>query len=93
MLQKEFKTTPTYVEVVGKNVAEAGYTMAVMLVLGDNPPKQSVPFSRVKSFAKIHELSNVLGGCRVVLGVGRHAFKKKAEQQASFNALKAVKVS
>ena len=93
MLQKEFKTTPTYVEVVGKNVAEAGYTMAVMLVLGDNPPKQSVPFSRVKSFAKIHELSNVLGGCRIVLGVGRHAFKKKAEQQASFNALKAVKVS
>lgn len=93
LIQKEFKTTPTYVEIQGKDIADSGYTMAVMLVLGENPPKQSVPFSRVKTFAKIHELSGVLGGCRIVLGVGKHAFKKKAEQLACFNALKAVKVS
>jgi dsRNA-specific ribonuclease len=98
LIQKEFKTTPTYMEVIAPNKdgsgaagGENGYTMAAMLVLGENPPKQSVPFSRLKTFAKIHELSNMLGGCRIVLGVGKHAFKKKAEQLASFNALKSIK--
>lgn len=90
LIQKEFKTTPTYVD-LGTPDGE-GYNMAVQLVLGENPPTEAVPFARVKTIEKIHTLSGMLGGCRVTLGVARHAFKKKAEQQASFNALHSLKV-
>jgi len=91
LIQKEFKITPTYVD-LGAPEGE-GYMMAVMLVLGDNPPAEAVPFARVKTIAQIHALSNMLGGCRITLGVAKHAFKKKAEQQASLNALKALKAA
>jgi dsRNA-specific ribonuclease len=90
LVQKEFKTTPTYVD-LGAPEGE-GYRMAVQLVLGENPPAEAVPFARVKTIEKIHALSGMLGGCRVTLGVARHAFKKKAEQQASLNALRSLKV-
>lgn len=91
LIQKEFKTTPTYVD-LGVSDGD-GYRMAVMLVLGDNPPAEAVPFDRVKTMEQIHALSNMLGGCRITLGIAKHAFKKKAEQQASLNALKALKVA
>jgi dsRNA-specific ribonuclease len=89
LIQKEFKTTPTYVD-LGTPEGE-GYRMAVMLVVGSSPPAEAVPLERVKTIAQIHALSNMLRGCRVTLGVARHAFKKKAEQQASLNALQALK--
>ena len=88
LIQKEFKTTPTYVD-LGAPDGE-GYRMAVMLVLGDRPPVEPIPLDRVKTVAQIHALSGMLGGCRVTLGVARHTFKKKAEQQASLNALTAL---
>jgi dsRNA-specific ribonuclease len=89
LIQKEFKTTPTYVD-LGAPEGE-GYRMAVMLVLGDKPPTEAVPLERVKTISQIHALAKMLGGCRITLGIARHAFKKKAEQQASLNALKALK--
>lgn len=89
LIQKEFKTTPTYVD-LGAPEGE-GYKMAVMLVLGESPPTEAVPLERVKTIPQIHALANMLGGCRVTLGVAKHTFKKKAEQQASLNALKALK--
>ena len=89
LVQKEFKTTPTYVD-LGAPEGE-GYRMAVQLVLGERPPDEAIPLERVKTIAQIHALTNMLGGCRVTLGVAKHAFKKKAEQQASLNALKALK--
>ena len=82
-IQKEFKTTPEYLEI--SYDSESGYEMGVYLCVGQSIHQvnrsSAVEFSRFGSFAKIHEtiLSNPV---LVFLGKATHKIKKKAEQLA-----------
>jgi len=91
-IQKEFKTTPDYLEI--RHDVEQGYEMGVYLCLG-KPLHQmkiedSVPFSKYGSFAKIQEELLVKSFVFVFLGSGLHKIKKKAEQIASELAINAI---
>ena len=84
-IQKEFKTTPDYLEI--SHHLDQGYEMGVYLCLG-KPIHQmkleaSVPFSKYGSFQKIQEELAQKGSVFVFLGSGIHKIKKKAEQIAS----------
>jgi dsRNA-specific ribonuclease len=84
-IQKEFKTTPDYLEI--SHHLEQGYEMGVYLCLG-KPLHQmklsdSVPFQKYGSFQKIQEELAAKGHVFVFLGSGLHKIKKKAEQIAS----------
>jgi len=83
-IQKEFKTTPDYLEI--SHQLEQGYEMGVYLCLG-KPIHQmklaeSVPFQHYGSFQKIQEELVQKGSIFVFLGSGTHKIKKKAEQIA-----------
>lgn len=90
-IQKEFKTTPEYVE-IGHN--EAGYNMGVYLCLGQpiwkSNPSSAVPFDKFKSLEAIHTQSKITPCLIVFLGKGVHRIKKKAEQMACEDALKRI---
>jgi hypothetical protein len=91
-IQKEFKTTPDYLEI--RHDAEQGYEMGVYLCLG-KPLHQmkienSVPFSKYGSFAKIQEELLLKTFVFVFLGSGLHKIKKKAEQIASELAINSI---
>jgi ribonuclease-3 len=89
-IQKEFKTTPEYIEL--SHNPENGYEMGVYLCVGQ-PIHQfklidAKPFSSYGSFmniqAELLEKDNVF----VFLGSGTHKIKKKAEQIACEIAIK-----
>jgi dsRNA-specific ribonuclease len=88
-VQKEFKTTPDYIEIDVDS--EAGYTMGVYLRLG--VPLHAVkhtdaePMSRYRSFARVKAALDDQGSVFVLLGQGTHKIKKKAEQIACERAL------
>ena len=91
-IQKEFKTTPDYLEI--SHQAEQGYEMGVYLCLG-KPIHQmtiaeSVPFSAYGSFQKIQEELLKKSCVFVFLGSGVHKIKKKAEQIASEVSIKTI---
>ena len=83
-IQKEFKTTPEYVELSYDN--EHGYEVGVYLCLGlsihDVNPKKARDFSEFNSFEKINELLSNEDKLFIFLGDGIHKIKKKAEQLA-----------
>ena len=84
-IQKEFKTTPDYLEI--SHQAEQGYEMGVYLCLGkpihQMKIEESKPFSFYGSFQKIQEELLKKTYVFVFLGSGLHKIKKKAEQIAS----------
>ena len=91
-IQKEFKTTPDYIEI--KHDVDQGYEMGVYLCLG-KPLHQmnimeSIPFSKYGSFEKIQEELIAKSAVFVFLGSGIHKIKKKAEQIASEIAIKMI---
>jgi dsRNA-specific ribonuclease len=91
-IQKEFKTTPDYLEI--SHHLEQGYEMGVYLCLG-RPIHQmkltdSVPFQNYGSFQKIQEDYAMKGHVFVFLGSGIHKIKKKAEQIASELSIKVI---
>lgn len=85
-IQKEFKTTPHYMEISQYDIVN-GYHMGVYLCLGqplynlnhDN----SIPITKFSNFQKIHEYMSIHGKVFIFLGEGKHKIKKKAEQMAS----------
>ena len=84
-IQKEFKTTPDYIE-LGRDM-EVGYTMGVYLCLGqeiyETSPAAAVPFSDLKTFEAVHAACEAAGGrILVFLAQASHKIKKKAEQLA-----------
>lgn len=93
-IQKEFKVTPHYMEVV-EHSAESGYHMGVYLCLGQPvfglTHYNSVPCSNFKSFHEIHHLMSTTGRIFLFLGEGIHKIKKKAEQVACETALRLLK--
>lgn len=84
-VQKEFKTTPDYVELSERD-DETGYHMGVCLCLGQQihevTPAQAVPFEQFGSFAAIQTELAQQRPVFVLLGEGKHKVKKKAEQTA-----------
>lgn len=90
-IQKEFKVTPDYLEVVEHN-ADTGYHMGVYLCLGqpiyDVVPSQSIPLKKFKSYYEIHQYMSQHNKIFVFLGEGIHKIKKKAEQIACDSAIR-----
>ena len=90
-IQKEFKTTPHYMEVSEYNT-ETGYNMGVYLCLGQNTFDlkhfQSVNINTFNSFADIHQFMSENKKGLIFLGQGTHKIKKKSEQIACFEAIK-----
>ena len=89
-IQKEFKTTPMYIE-RGYN-QDTGYHMGVYLCLGHNIHNQSydtaIKYTALnKTFAEIKLLHDKGDKFFLLLGEAKHKIKKKAEQQACLVAL------
>jgi dsRNA-specific ribonuclease len=89
-IQKEFKTTPYYMEISEYN-QETGYNMGVYLCLGQNPTNikhfESVSIKTYNSYADIHQYMSIHKKTFIYLGEGTHKIKKKAEQIACNTAI------
>ena len=83
-IQKEFKTTPHYLEI--SYAPDSGYEMGVFLCVGKPIHQVSVsdahPYSEFGSFSRIQDVLSEQGHVFVYLGHGVHKIKKKAEQIA-----------
>ena len=92
-IQKEFKTTPEYVE-LGHN--EHGFNMGVYLCVGQpiwkTSPAAAVPFDKFKTLEAVQVQLRHTPSMLVYLGKGTHKIKKKAEQLACEAALKKIQV-
>ena len=91
-VQKEFKTTPAYLEM--SHNADAGYEMGVYLCVGiqlhEVKIKEAKPFSLYGSFLNVQKHLQENGWVFVFLGSGTHKIKKKAEQIACEVAIKQI---
>jgi dsRNA-specific ribonuclease len=91
-IQKEFKTTPDYIEI--SHDMDTGYNMGVYLCIGKQihqfKPRDAIPFSQYGSFASIQQAFTENGYAFVFLGSGTHKIKKKAEQIACEAAIASV---
>jgi len=88
-VQKEFKTTPAYLE-IARDI-EHGYTMGVYICIGQSihtmHPKKAEPYKTYGSFHSIQEDLSMNKPIFVCLGTGTHRVKKKAEQSACEEAI------
>ena len=95
-IQKSFKVTPDYLEVVPYS-NDIGYHMGVYLCLGQSIHNMnhghSIPITHFNSIQDIHEYMSIHGRILVVLGEGKHKIKKKAEQMACENAVRALQMT
>jgi len=93
-IQKEFKVTPHYVEIV--HDPDEGYKMGVYLCLGQQiynvSHKDALHISKFKSFAAIHDHVLQNGKIFLFMGDGQHKIKRKAEQMACEIAINAIKL-
>jgi dsRNA-specific ribonuclease len=91
-IQKEFKTTPDYLEI--QHDPESGYTMGVYLCLGKEiyhmDYKDAIKYSELNSFANIRKQYEDKGYILVHFASGTHKIKKKAEQMACEFALQCM---
>ena len=90
-IQKEYKVTPDYLEVVEHN-PEMGYHMGVYLCLGQPihtvKPSHAISINKFTSHNDIHNLMSKNNKAFVFLGEGKHKIKKKAEQMACEDAIR-----
>ena len=88
-IQKEFKTTPCYVELPHEH--DDGYYMGVYLCIGQQLHETSVAnaidFESLKSFNAIHDYLAVNNKILVFLSSAYHRIKRKAEQLACEKAI------
>ena len=93
-IQKEFKTTPDYLEI--EHDPEDGYVMGVYLRIGiplhEVSHNTSSPFSNYGNFAKIQQSLLEKEHVFIFLGQGTHKIKKKAEQIACESALNCLDI-
>ena len=91
-IQKEFKTTPDYLEI--QHDVDFGYTMGVYLCLGKEiyqiDYRKAINYSELKTFTKIREIYEEKGHILVHFASGTHKIKKKAEQMACEFALQNI---
>ena len=90
-IQREFKTTPEYVEISHN---EAGYVMGVYLCIGQPIWKTSssaaLPFDKFGTLEAVRNHMKSNSCVNIFLGKGTHKIKKKAEQLACEEALKKI---
>lgn len=88
-IQKEFKTTPDYLEIT--HDVDQGYKMGVYLRIGiplhEVSHEVSEPFAVYGSFAAVQRRIITSDSVFIFLGQGCHKIKKKAEQIACEQAL------
>jgi len=93
-IQKEFKTTPDYLEI--QHDLDNGYKMGVYICLNQSihsvSPNKSVKFSTFGSFKAIHEEVEKGTPMLIFMGSGTHKIKKKAEQVACEEAIMKIPV-
>ena len=91
-IQKEFKVTPHYVEMVANS--DDGYKMGVYLCLGqqiyNTSQTNSINISQFNSFSEIHEHFTKYGKIFMFMGDGQHKIKRKAEQMACEKAIQII---
>lgn len=91
-IQKEFKVTPHYLEI--EHDVDLGYKMGVYLCLGQPiyhlTHSHSVDISFFKNFKSIHEYVETNAKVLIYMGEGQHKIKRKAEQVACNEAIKAI---
>ena len=91
-IQKEFKTTPDYLEI--QHDPENGYTMGVYLCLGKEiyhtDYKDAIKYSDLNTFTNIRKQYEDKGHLLVHFASGTHKIKKKAEQMACEFALQCM---
>ncbi len=95
-IQKEFKTTPDYIEL--SRDADAGYEMGLYLCLGQplheviGQPSLAIPFdSLADGFAGVHRICEQGGGkAFIFFAKASHKIKKKAEQMTCEMAIKQI---
>jgi dsRNA-specific ribonuclease len=90
-IQKEFKVTPHYTEIMEHN-NDFGYHMGVFLCLGQPVHnlkyENSVSITEFHCYNDIHQYMSKNGKIFLFLGEGKHKIKKKAEQIACDEAIK-----
>jgi dsRNA-specific ribonuclease len=91
MIQKEFKTTPEYIEITEQS-SDSGYHMGVYLCLGQPVfglrHQHSIHYNTLRSFDQVHNYMSKHSKAFIFLGEGKHKIKKKAEQIACESAIK-----
>jgi dsRNA-specific ribonuclease len=91
-IQKEFKVTPHYLEI--ELDAELGYKMGVYLCLGQPiyhlTHADAVDISFFKNYKSIHDYVAENNKILIFMGKGQHKIKRKAEQEACNEAIKAI---
>jgi dsRNA-specific ribonuclease len=91
-VQKEFKVTPHYVEMLYD--MDEGYKMGVYLCLGQPiynlVHQDSVHMNEIKTFKGVHEYLQRHGKIFLFMGEGQHKIKRKAEQIACYEAIKLI---
>jgi len=86
-VQKEFKTTPDYLEISSIDVYHMGVYLCIGQPIWKTSIKQALPFSQFGSFEAIQEYMKQHTSALIFLGEGKHKIKKKAEQLACEQAL------
>lgn len=95
-IQKEFKTTPDYIEL--SRDADAGYEMGLYLCLGQplheviGQPSAAIPFQSLgNGFADVHQICDQNDGkAFIFFARASHKIKKKAEQMTCEMAIKQI---
>ena len=89
-IQKEFKTTPDYLEI--EHDPEIGYNMGVYICLNQQihtvSPNDATDFSNFGCFEKIQQEVEKEVKLLIFMGSGTHKIKKKAEQIACEEAIR-----
>ena len=86
-LQKEFKTTPEYLEIGHNGCFHMGVYLCIGQPIWKTSIHQAIPYSQFGSFENIHAYLRTRPHVLIHLGEGRHKIKKKSEQIACENAL------
>jgi len=93
-IQKEFKTTPDYLEI--EHDLDTGYKMGVYICLNQSihtvSPDNSVSFSTFGSFKAIQAEVEKGTPMLIFMGSGTHKIKKKAEQVACEEAIMKIPI-
>ena len=93
-IQKEFKTTPDYLEI--EHDLDTGYNMGVYICLNQSihtvSPENSVSFSTFGSFKSIQAEVEKGTPMLIFMGSGTHKIKKKAEQVACEEAIMKIPI-
>jgi ribonuclease-3 len=87
-VQKEFKTTPDYLEISSLDFYHMGVYLCIGQPIWKTSIKQALPYSQFGSFEAIQEYIKKHNSILIFLGEGKHKIKKKAEQLACEQALK-----